>query len=486
MELVPLASAVLGVVGGVLRLWNGGLLSSGKGRKGGKAGSEDVKLTLTPPLFARHRDRNAAASSPLDALDLHREALFSSLYADGQAVLLSAQLQPQQQQYHDIEAVVRLPVGAAGGLPFFSSASRSPSARPPLSPVADVIVRVQPSPLEPSFLQLRLSTEDGGRANAVGCLRLPLQRVVSADSGGTPDLSVIFSAPVFNYTEQQLLLPGREATGSESLNSAAARVGLRVDSAGGGSSVGLSVSPFRPSFVSGWLSSSLFLSGSQNAALRGGLSFSGDASGLLALQPGEAEKADSGRLQVDGAVFYSQMVEAEEDSVQAASGEVTVVRSPVPAYEIGVRLRDGGEELVTSFFNHLTIRRRVWNPLESSSVVGIHNYVTVGMELSMRRTRQPSWRLAGSWQLNKNLLLKSRLSDSAASACVAVKSWHSPSSLLALAAHYDYQSGLQLGLSAALENVGSVLFGKAPIGYRRTISTRKADVTYQVQTEQNY
>ena len=480
MELVPLASAVLGVVGGVLRLWNGGLLSSGKGRKG----SEDVKLTLTPPLFARHRDRNASASSPLDALDLHREALFSSLYADGQALLLSAQLQPQQQQYHDIEAVVRLPAAAAGGLPFLSTPdSRSAAARPPLSPVADVVIRVQPAPTEPSFLQLRLSTEDGGRANAVGCLRLPLQRLVGLSGAGTPDLSLFFSAPVFSYTEQPLL-PGGAATGSADMSPAAARVGLRVDGADGGSSVGLSVSPLQPSLVSGWLSSSLFLSGSQNAALRGGLSFRGDADSLL--QAGTGEKAGSG-VQVDGAVFYSQMVEAEEDSEQAGSGgAVTVVRSPVPAYEIGVRLLEGGEELVTSFFNHLTVRRRVWNPLESSAVVGIHNYVTVGMELSMRRTRRPSWRLAGSWQLNKNLLLKARLSDSKASACVAVKSWHSPSSLLALAAHYDYSAGLQLGLSAALENVGSVLFGKAPIGYHRTVNTRKADVTYQAATEENY
>ena len=100
MELVPLASAALGVLGGIIRLLNTGVAGGG-GKKGGKGGADDVKLTLTPPLFERHRDRNAFVRSPLEAYDLHRLALFNHFFADRHVLIATAQLQPvQNSNYH--------------------------------------------------------------------------------------------------------------------------------------------------------------------------------------------------------------------------------------------------------------------------------------------------------------------------------------------------------------------------------------------------
>ena len=129
MELIPVASAVVGLLGGIVRLLNAtGVSRSPKGAKGG-LDNPDAKLTLTPPLFERHNDRNASVHSPLDAFDLHRQALFSHFMADGHALIATAQLQPTQQNYHDVMARVRLPSEAVSVWPF--AAHALPPLRPP-------------------------------------------------------------------------------------------------------------------------------------------------------------------------------------------------------------------------------------------------------------------------------------------------------------------------------------------------------------------
>ena len=545
MELVPLASAALGVLGGIVRLLNAGVL----GGKGGRKEAEEVKLTLTPPLFERHRDRNAFVRSPLDAYDLHRQALFGHFFADGHAVIATAQLQPTQfANYHDVEALIRVPSSAVSLFPFSTSralpslsssaaaaalpsssllsahgaalSSHPASLVPPpsyaiatasASPIADAVIRVQPSPSEPTFLQVTLSTANGGVAHAIGCYSLPAltstaskpSASVAASSSPTdssssllsasaspppstslplpsspaasaPHAAVFFQAPLFTSEQRAAQLAREESLSPE----AGGAVGVRVDHLG--SSLGVSVNPLNPSRVSGWLSSSAYLSSTQNTALRGGCSFRADTAVLSSSLQSGAVGFGPG-VQVDGKLSYLQMVDVDVDSASSS-----IPQSPVPAYEVGVTLRNGGEELITSFFNHLTVRRRVYNWWEAKNVVGVHNYVDVGMELSMKKTQPPSWRVAAAWQLNKSLLLKARLSDVQASAAVAVKSWHSPNTTLSVAAHYHYAGQMNVGLTFALENVGAVLFGRAPVQYRRTINARKKDVTYEWQHDTEY
>ena len=290
-------------------------------------------------------------------------------------------------------------------------------------------------------------------------------------------------------------------------------MGVRVDHLG--SSLGVSVCPLWPSRVSGWLSSSTFLSSTRNTALRGGCSFTADADAMSAAAWDRA-------VQVDGQLSYLQLVDADVDELSAEEPQ-----SAVPAYEVGVTLRNGGEELVTSFFNHLVVRRRVYNcqhnhrtaqhtpaatlthtdththtqrctptlhcsavlcctvsrglGWEDKRVVGIINYCDLGLELCMKKAAPPSWRLALSWQLNKNALVKTRLTDRTASAAVALKSWQSPNTTVSVAAHYDYGGHVRMGLTLALENVGAILFGRTPPQYTRTVSSRRKDVTWEWQ-----
>ena len=538
MELIPVASAVVGLLGGIVRLLNAtGVSKSPKGGKGG-IDNPDAKLTLTPPLFERHNDRNASVHSPLDAFDLHRQALFSNFMADGHALIATAQLQPTQQNYHDVMARVRLPAEAVSVWPFAAQRFSAPpsyyAATQSSTPVLDALVRIQPTPAEPTFLQVKLSSDRGGVADAIGCYKLPLDSLfattrpalrpsttlststssiqlqpaaaskayttstgtarpfpatptsaspastasTAVTATATPQLALFFAAPVFESS------PAVAAPAAPASDEHKPAVGLRVDHLG--TSLGVRVDPLDPSSqVSGWLASSTYLSADANAALRGGMSFT---TGVNALPPGSSASASSlsGMAQsarVDGKLFYTQMVDVDTDERYST----TVVRSPVPAYEIGVTLRNGGEELVTSFYNHTTVRRRVYNPLEKKNVVGMHNYLDIGLELAMRRQQQPAWRLATAWQLNKNTLLKCRVSDTELAAALALKSWHTPNTTASAAVHYDYKgNGVRVGLSVAVDNVGSVLFGRAPVGYTRVINAKQSDVTYQYSTEQDY
>ena len=707
MELIPVASAVVGLLGGIVRLLNAtGVTRSPKQQKG--IDNPDAKLTLTPPLFERHNDRNASVHSPLDAFDLHRQALFSHFMADGHALIATAQLQPTQQNYHDVMARVRLPSEAVSVWPFAARPSSAPpsyyAATQSSTPVLDAIVRIQPAPAEPTFLQVKLSSDRGGVADAIGCYKLPIDALfartttvlrpatasssismqppplsyaastaitrpapatptsaspsstvtaAAVDTSLNPQLALFFAAPLFENS------PALAAPAAPSVDEHKPALGLRVDHLG--TSLGVRVDPLDPSSsVSGWLSSSTFLSANENAALRGGFSFTTGVNPLPASSAGSSPSSLSFMAQtarIDGKLFYTQMVDADTDERYQS----TVVRSPVPAYEIGVTLRNGGEELITSFYNHTTVRRKVYNPLEKKNIVGMHNYCLaegtlvamadgtsvpiehvkvsalvlsysssaiagpgvgagqteglvvrqvhdrmdngvqqcvellfsdgrilvctpnhrirtadarwvradtlvvgldevavgveypqstptptrtadtadddvalplfkvqligrravgerrvfdlsvpnpdndddgdrsfvaggivvhncdIGMELAMRRAQQPAWRLAAAWQLNKNTLLKCRVSDTEIAAAVALKSWHTPNTTASAAVHYDYKgSGVRVGVSMAVDNVGSVLFGRAPVGYKRVVSAKRSDVTYQYNSEEDY
>ena len=537
MELIPVASAVVGLLGGIVRLLNAtGVTRPTKGEKGGGIDNPDAKLTLTPPLFERHNDRNASVHSPLDAFDLHRQALFSHFMADGHALIATAQLQPTQQNYHDVMARVRLPSEAVSVWPFSALPSSAPpsyyAATQSSTPVLDALVRIQPAPTEPTFLQVKLSSDRGGVADAIGCYKLPLEALfanskpvlrpstvtsstvslqskpvaLSVPAGATrpfpatptsaspsstarattstdtpliPQLAVFFAAPVFESSPAA----ARPAAAAAASDESKPALGVRVDHLG--TSLGVRVDPLDPSSsVSGWLASSTYLSADTNAALRGGMSFTTGVNPLpadsAAAPSSFAAMAETAR--VDGKLFYTQMVDADTDERYSA----TVVRSPVPAYEIGVTVRNGGEELITSFYNHTTVRRRVYNPMEKKNIVGMHNYVDLGMELAMRRAQPPAWRLATAWQVNKNTLLKCRVSDTEIAAAVALKSWHTPNTTASAAVHYAYKGGVRVGVSVALDNVGSVLFGRAPVGYQRVVSPKRSDVTYQYSTDEDY
>lgn len=114
--------------------------------------------------------------------------------------------------------------------------------------------------------------------------------------------------------------------------------------------------------------------------------------------------------------------------------------------------RDG--TLTISVLHHSAIQRRVGNPLESRDVAGITNYVDLGFQLAadLRGGGDPSVRAGGSWQINKNVLIKARLGLDAAGLAVVSRAWSQPSVTFAASATYDLRTGhTAAGVLFALE-----------------------------------
>lgn len=91
-----------------------------------------------------------------------------------------------------------------------------------------------------------------------------------------------------------------------------------------------------------------------------------------------------------------------------------------------------GGDLVLSFVQHMAVRRRVKNPFEEGTVVGITNYIDLGLRLAAPLAREraaaaagagPAFELAAAWQLNKNVLAKAKLGSHVSEYALAFKSW---------------------------------------------------------------
>jgi hypothetical protein len=98
-----------------------------------------------------------------------------------------------------------------------------------------------------------------------------------------------------------------------------------------------------------------------------------------------------------------------------------------PLYEASLMYRGAVQEIVFGFVNHQTFRRKVYNPTEEANVKGIFNYVDLGLEVRQRLDGSPSeMALAGSWQINRRVLARAKISNEGAAAALTVKSWTSP------------------------------------------------------------
>ncbi|KAL7232556.1 hypothetical protein ACSBR2_010545 [Camellia fascicularis] len=84
-----------------------------------------------------------------------------------------------------------------------------------------------------------------------------------------------------------------------------------------------------------------------------------------------------------------------------------------PSFNFGLELAKS-LQFIASFYQHVVVQRRVKNPLEENEVVGITNYIDFGFELQTRVdddkpsnvTPDSTFKVAASWQANKNFLLK--------------------------------------------------------------------------------
>jgi hypothetical protein len=140
-------------------------------------------------------------------------------------------------------------------------------------------------------------------------------------------------------------------------------------------------------------------------------------------------------------------------------------------------------ELIVSYYHHLVVRRKVKNPFEHSNIIGIHNYIDMGLELVHKQQAEPQLKFAAGWQINKNSLIKFKLSEQSVSGAYSFKSWFSPSASLAATITHSFNNNnnnskrTELGVNFSVENFGAVLFGQTEEKYKRTVDNIRRPVT---------
>ncbi|KAI7741380.1 hypothetical protein M8C21_000840 [Ambrosia artemisiifolia] len=138
-------------------------------------------------------------------------------------------------------------------------------------------------------------------------------------------------------------------------------------------------------------------------------------------------------------------------------------------YAIGYGLGTGSP--LSPSFNfglELAQNSKVKNPLEDNEVVGITNYIDFGFELQTRiddektsnNIQDSTFRVAASWQANKNILAKAGPLGS--SFCLAFKSWWKPSFTFSMSAIRDRMVGkTSYGFSVCVDNVREASYQRA-------------------------
>ncbi|RYR08196.1 hypothetical protein Ahy_B05g075770 isoform B [Arachis hypogaea] len=115
-----------------------------------------------------------------------------------------------------------------------------------------------------------------------------------------------------------------------------------------------------------------------------------------------------------------------------------------PSFNFGLELVKS-TQFVASFYQHMVVQRRVKNPLEQNSVVGITNYIDFGFELqtsvddaiAANNISDSTFQIGASWQANKNFLLKAKVGPSSSSLALAFKSWWKPSFTFSISGAYS-------------------------------------------------
>lgn len=160
----------------------------------------------------------------------------------------------------------------------------------------------------------------------------------------------------------------------------------------------------------------------------------------------------------------------------ATASSATVVQP----FTASVEMVDG-RRLVFSFLQHIALTRQVVNPFEEEGVVGITNYVDVGLQLTTAiggtapegpgakgdgggggggaAAERPGVNLAASWQINKNWMVKARVGSDSAAAAVGLRLWHAVSAYATACVHLDYATRTpRYGGELVVENFGPLRY----------------------------
>lgn len=140
-----------------------------------------------------------------------------------------------------------------------------------------------------------------------------------------------------------------------------------------------------------------------------------------------------------------------------------------PSFNFSLELVKSSQ-FVASFYQHMVVQRRVKNPLEENSVVGITNYIDFGFELqtsvddaiAANNISESTFQIGASWQANKNFLLKAKAGPHSSSMAFAFKSWWKPSFTFSISAIRDRADGkMQYGFGIQSESLRQASYQRA-------------------------
>lgn len=139
-----------------------------------------------------------------------------------------------------------------------------------------------------------------------------------------------------------------------------------------------------------------------------------------------------------------------------------------PAFEIAFKSLDMGKTFSLSYFQHFVIRRKIYNVMEAKNVTHITNYVDMGAEISIEKDKM-NFGVGGSWQMNKNNLIKAQLAKERIQASYIFKTWGNPAFVFAFNGGFNFKHMTpQFGLAVTCEaSLGQADFDRAAANYEQ-------------------
>lgn len=252
---------------------------------------------------------------------------------------------------------------------------------------------------------------------------------LGADKGSTRAAVVGFDrdSGVGGYASATVEGANEQAGTAPGLGVSSADVGARWLSPSRTFSIGANASPLAPHSARVWAMGTIGAGGSVVAGVQA--------------------TTDAGRWQPGSA--------ASAAPASLVDLDVAVSVARVPTYDVSIALEGTRGEVVGAYMHHLTTRRSVLNPLADANVVGIWNYVDLGVEVrqQLRSPFATTAALGAAWQLNKNLMVKARAGSEGAAATVALKAWWEPAMTVSLTGAYSASRGeVAIGFRIGVES----------------------------------
>lgn len=121
-----------------------------------------------------------------------------------------------------------------------------------------------------------------------------------------------------------------------------------------------------------------------------------------------------------------------------------------------------------TYFQHFVTRRKIYNQFEEKHVTHITNYFDLGFEM-IADEKDIDLKIAGSYQLNKNNMMKGRIDRERVQATYVLKTWFQPSLSFAATCGFNFKNRLpEYGIGVTLQNIFGADYERVPSDYEVT------------------